>query len=196
MPILKNSSEIKEAAGIFGELVELSAVVARKELRPMTFGAARSSFRPETRPSPRHRTISRPENLRPPEPPGPESKFRGDRLESVLFAMCKRGGFSGSVIVDSNGFPVAVYNSPVADELAAAFTMILGEAMEKGANLLKQTDANHMSIDINYLEKAVVRRFPINDAPYYLMAICPQDVDERSEIELSIEQVILILKKK
>ncbi len=174
MAILKNSSEIGEAAGIFGELVERSAVVAGQAVRRTTFGTARSSFRAENRPSPKPKTISRSKHPRPPEPPGADSKFRGDRLESVLFAMCKRGGFSGSVIVDSNGLPLAVYNSPVAEELAAAFAMILGEAMEKGANLLKQIDANHMSVDINYLEKAVVRKFAINDAPYYLMPYAPR----------------------
>ena len=61
---------------------------------------------------------------------------------------------------------------------------------------MNQADASNISVDINYLEKAVVRKFPINEATYYLMTICPQEMDERSEIELSIEQVISILKKK
>ena len=195
MAILKDSSEIREAADIFGELVDGSAVVAGKKPSAKPVGA-RGAFVAQGRRTATPKTKPRTPGVRPPEAPRTDSKFRGDKLENVLFAMCRRGGFSGAVIVDSDGLPLAVYNSPVAEELAAAFTMILGEALEKGANLLNQADASNISVDINYLEKAVVRKFPISEATYYLMTICPQDMDERSEIELSIEQVVSILKKK
>ncbi len=135
-------------------------------------------------------------------PPPPEIEtddseliYRGDRLENALFAMCKRGGFQGSVLVDSNGLPLAVYNSPVEEESMAAVTTILGSALGKAGRLLEQTDAGSISMDINYVDKAVIRRFAVNDLPYFLMVVCPQEVDERSEVELSIESLTSILKK-
>lgn len=119
--------------------------------------------------------------------------FRGDRIEKTLQVMCKRGDFTGAVIADFSGLPIAAYNSPVGTNALAAFTSVLGTALEKAAHLLDQHEADNISMDINYIDKIVLRRFNIEGLQYYLMVICPQNVDERSEIELSIEQIISIL---
>lgn len=119
--------------------------------------------------------------------------FRGDRLEKALQVMCKRGDFTGAVIADFSGLPIAVYNSPVGTNALAAFTSVLGTALEKAARLLDQHEADNISMDINYADKVVLRRFNVEGLQYYLMVICPQNVDERSEIELSLEQIISIL---
>ena len=114
-------------------------------------------------------------------------------LERALQGMCKRGGFQGAVIADFDGLPIAVYNSPVNDEILAAYSTVLGESLEKATIFLNQPDANNISIDINILDKIVLRKFVLNDLSYYIMVIARQDIDERAEVELLINQVIKIL---
>ncbi len=187
----KVSSEIQEASKIFDELIAQSAVIAPAPDARKRPGRALQKTLPKA-----------PSRKRPPvadtaviEIEDSDQMYRGDRLENTLFAMCKRGGFVGSVLVDSGGLPLAVYNSPVEEQTIAAYTMVLGDALEKAGKILEQSDANTISMDINYIDKAVIRRFLINELPYFLMVICPQEVDERAEVELSIDKITSILKK-
>jgi hypothetical protein len=122
--------------------------------------------------------------------------FRGDQLESILYGMCKRGGFSCAVVANQQGLPLGVYNSPVDVEILAAFTTVLGEAISKASRFLDQHEANNISLDINYADKAVVRQFTLAENPYFIMIICPQNVDERSEVELSLDQIVTLLQKR
>jgi len=122
--------------------------------------------------------------------------YRGDQLEQVIHNMCKRGHFSGAVVTDDTGLPFAVVNPPVSMEAVSAFTVVLGGALERAGSLLGHHGAEYLSMDINYEEKIILRRFLINDASYFLLAICPQEADERSEIEISIDQIVSILSKK
>ena len=55
---------------------------------------------------------------------GPPVVYREEQLENILVTMCKRGGFNGAVIADHNGLPLAAYNSPVDDDIIAAFTSV------------------------------------------------------------------------
>lgn len=119
--------------------------------------------------------------------------YRGDRLQHVIGDMCQRSGFIGAVIADSDGLPLAVVNPPVSEDALAAFTTVLGEALNRAGTLLGQHGAEYLSIDINYEEKIVLRRFMVHEVITYLLVICPQEVDERSEIELSIDQISSIL---
>lgn len=116
-------------------------------------------------------------------------------LERSLSGMCKRGGFHGAVIADLDGLPIAVFNSPVNEEILAAYTTILGESLEKAASFLNQPDANNISIDINILDKMVLRKFTPDKISYYLMIISPQNIDGRAEVELVINQISQILQK-
>ncbi len=128
------------------------------------------------------------------EPPeASESLYRGDQLESCLHALCNRGGLSGAMIADDNGFAVAAYNSPVESEVFAALASVLGQTIDKAVFFLGQQDANNISLDVNYADKVVVRKFTVADSPFYLIIVCPQHIDERSEVELSIEQIKSIL---
>jgi hypothetical protein len=114
-------------------------------------------------------------------------------LEEALVSMCKRGEFSGSVLADNNGLPLAVYNSPVKAEVLAAFTSVLGKSLSETSRLLDQPNANNISMDINYMDKIMLRKFLVEEKPYFLMVISPQHVDERSELELSINHISSIL---
>lgn len=186
MKTLTDSSEIREAVEMFDEFIEQSVVIAPPGPADISDFSTRPHLSPGSEPL-SSVTIGM-------EIPPLEEINREERLESTLFSMCKRGGFNSAVVADSKGLPLAVCNSPVGDNTIAAFTSVLGDVLEKTAGLLKQNDANIVSIDINYTDKAVLRRFFISDTPHFLMIICPQEADERSEVELSIDQIKSILK--
>lgn len=123
----------------------------------------------------------------------PQFAYRGDKLQYILSSLCKRGGFIGAVVADHKGLPLADFNSPVGGDILAAFTSVLGNALERGAMLLGESGADIISMDINYTDKVVLRRFAVRGEPYFLMGVCAQPVEERTELELSIEQLIAVL---
>lgn len=125
-----------------------------------------------------------------------DQSFRGDLLENVLYGMCQRGGFQGAAVADEQGLALAIYNSPVEGDVLAAFTTVLGEAIGKAGRFLEEHDANNISLDINFTDKAVVRQFVVGERTFFILVICGQEIDERSEIELSIEQITAILEKR
>lgn len=122
-----------------------------------------------------------------------EPKNKKNPLENVLIEMCRRGGFHGAVIADINGLPLAVYNSPVNGDILAAYTSVLGESLEKASEFINMSDANNISMDINVLDKIVLRRFYLSRISYYLMIIAPQTIDERSEIEILLTKIPQVL---
>ena len=107
--------------------------------------------------------------------------------------MCQRGGFVGAAVSDVFGLPLVVHNSPVADDLIAAFTSVLGDALEKAGRFLGQHEADYISMDINYEDKVAVRRFSAGGVKLFLLILCGQQIDERSEAEVSIVELVDIL---
>ena len=178
MKKLWDSSEIQEAALLFDDLLKepIEAVPAV----PVVPAAAPKA----------------PAIIPIPEKEKGQRVYRGDRLEDTLVSMCKRGHFHGSVLADDSGLPLAIYNSPVQGEILAAFTSVLGKSLSESSRLLDQPNANNISMDINYMDKIVLRKFVVNEKPYYIMIISPQQVDERSELELSINLVSTILSER
>jgi hypothetical protein len=200
MSKLTDSSELLEALDLFRNLLA--------EQRPEPVGQDLDGTRSVTRAALRVADVGLESSSMgrwiPPESPAPrqsspgliqevEGEFRGDRLENVLIAMCRRGGFSGAVVSDETGLPLAVFNSPVDPDRIAAFTSILGDALVKAGQFLGQHGAEYISMDINYEDKVVVRRFFFGDLEMYLMVLCAQSMDERAEVEMSIEQIVTIL---
>lgn len=122
-----------------------------------------------------------------------ESGHKEERLENALQILCQRGGFSSAIIADDQGLALADYNSPVNTEVLAAFATVLGSAIAQASHFLDQHEANNISMDINYADKAVVRKFTVRAQSFYLFIICPQDVDERNEVELSMETIMNLL---
>jgi len=166
MRTLWDSSEIKEAAALFNE------ILARSGTHPVS----------------------------PAGPPGGEkvweSVYRGGQLEEELVSLCTRGKFSSAVLADIHGLPLAVHNGPAAVEVLAASASVLGESLEKTTRLLNRPQIDNISVDIDYIDKIVLRKFFIDKEPYFLMIIGPQHVDERAEVELSISYISTILKKR
>jgi hypothetical protein len=191
---LMDYSEIQEAArllSLLGPGVSAAPVPARPAALPVP------NLEPVPAPAP---APVQPSILAPASAPLPPivtatiaSPFRGDRLDHLLAKMCKRGGFSGAVVADYLGFPLGVYNSPVSPENLAAFTCLLGSAIEQAGNVLGRTSVDHLSIDIGLEERAVLRRFTQDSLPYYLLVICSTTIDERNEMDLSLSQIVSLL---
>lgn len=181
MTLILDSSEICAAIKLAAELIPADNEVAAADIDDKELSAVQESVPPQ------QRTTASTDEI------NVDSKYRGDRLEQVIENMCQRSGFIGAIIADSQGLPLAIVNPPVSEEAIAAFTSVLGDALKRAGSLLGQHGAEYLAMDINYQDKIVLRQFQIEATSYSLMVICPQEVDERSEIELSIEQVVAIL---
>jgi len=173
-------SELTEAASLLAELMPVSS-----ERTTLVDLSKKTSIRPNPVDTPAKQLSSPSTSLIP--------TLRSDRLEDLLRAMCLRGGFIGAVIADQDGLPLAEYESPVEPDKIAAFTTVLGESLARAEDFLNETGANNISMDINYTDKVVLRRFYEKGLSYHLLVICPQNIDERSEMELSQEQFISLI---
>ncbi len=112
-----------------------------------------------------------------------------DRLQQELELICRRSGFSGAVVTDDLGLPFAAVNPPVSTEDLSAFCSVLGQALDKAGAVIGHSGAEFLCLDIDYEQKVVLRRFAVGKESCLLMVTCQQDVDERSEIEISIARL-------
>lgn len=198
------SSELSRSAALFASLaragkLRVGRTAVQAPLPPATRPAPVPTVpplepadrEPSRQPPPLRETAA----LRDPTPPRERPSrpasgaYRSDQMGDILRNMCKRGGFSGAVVADRGGLPVADFNSPVELDVMAALGSVLGGSLEQAADLLQRPEANNLSVDINYVDKIVLRTFRFENLPYHLLVICPQAIDERSEVELSIEQI-------
>ncbi len=124
-----------------------------------------------------------------------DAEFTGDKLEKLLENLCLQSGFSSAVIADGKGLPIGGFNTPVSIDILAAFSSVLGDVIDKVPYFLTQYEAGNISIDINYIDKAVVQKFLIEEESFYLLIICSQDMDERAYIELFSDQITKILQR-
>ncbi len=176
-------SELSEAARLIGDL--LSAPGREPEAEPAAdpqgahLGAA-PTRQSHPLPSPEEEALS-------------VSPFRGDRLEALLEGLCRRAGFMGAVVADESGLPLAATETPVDPNRVAAFSAVLGQALDKAESLLGGHLADNVSVDFNYTDKLVLRHFTMDTTSLFLAVICPQEVDERGEIELTMEQIAVLL---
>lgn len=124
-----------------------------------------------------------------------DSEFVGDRLEKLLSNLCRQSGFRSAVVADDQGLPIGGFNTPIMVDQLAAFSSVLGTVIDKVPYFFDQTDANNISVDISYMDKAVVRKFMIRETPFFLLIICSQDIDERAYIELFSDQITSLLER-
>jgi len=187
MTLILDSSEIHEAVALASELtatLNLSTLIHEKKV-----GGDKT---PIVATKTIHKHIAAQNNEIDPS----KLEYRDDQLEQVIKNMCQRSHFKGAIVIDDTGLPFAAVNPPVSIEALSALAVILGASLERADSLLNLQGAEYLSIDINYEEKIILRRFLINDAPYFILAVCPQEIDERSEIEISIDQIVSILNTK
>lgn len=151
---LRDSSEVKEAASLLGELL----------LQTAAEDAARTGF-------------------------------RGERIQRELRQLCTRAGFEAASLCDQHGLPLAVHNMSIAEETIAALATVLGSSLARAGDIANWPNVASLSIDVDYQDKLVLRRFVVDEVPYYLLVQCSQETDERSDLELSIEQIAAIITK-
>jgi hypothetical protein len=151
---LRDSSEVKEAASLLGELLQQTAAE----------DAARTGF-------------------------------RGERIQRELRQLCARAGFEAACLCDQHGLPLAIHDMPIAEETIAALATVLGGALARTCDIADWPNAASLSIDIDYQDKLVLRTFIVDEIPYYLLVQCSQETDERSDLELSVEQIAAIITK-
>lgn len=185
MKTLKDSSEIHEAARLFHELSKPASLSPVLQLAPddegdASFGATPSHWL-------RMSTII-----------GDDSyvagkKPKGKKLEENLVAMCERGKFIGAVVAEESRLPCAVFHSPLSHLAVAGLFKVLSETLPQAMALLKESGTTCVSTRLSESDKAVARRFTVNDVPFYLMVFCPKETDERIEVESSISNIISIL---
>ena len=115
------------------------------------------------------------------------------RLEGSLMELCERGGFIGAVVAEHSEFPVAVFRSTPGHLAIAALFSAYSNMLPYAMPILKSRKISGLSVAVSQWDKAVVRRFDVNDTPHYLMVFCSKQTDERVEVESSISQIISIL---
>ena len=97
-----------------------------------------------------------------------------DFYTGLLRDLCEQSDYHGAVLADEMGFPLAAYNCPINTEALAAFTSVLGDALEKAESILEQEDANNISLEINETDKVALRRFNALNTTYFLLVVCPR----------------------
>ena len=124
-----------------------------------------------------------------------DSDYVGDKLENLLSSLCQQSRFQSAVVADEQGLPIGGYNTPVVVDELAAFSSVLGSVIDKVPYFFEQYAAGNVSVDINYTDKAVVRKFLIGEVAFFLLIICSQDIDERAYIELFSDQISSLLER-
>ena len=186
MTTLKDSSEIHEAARLFHELskpVSQSPVLmlAPDEESQEDSGGSSVWLKMAS-------VVETGEGLH-----GGGRRQKGARLEESMIEMCERGGFIGAVVAELTEFPVAVFRSGPGHQAVAALFSAYGKMLPYAMSTLKTRKVSGVSVAVSLWDKAVVRRFDINDIPHYLMVFCSKKTDERVEVESSISLIISTL---
>lgn len=120
---------------------------------------------------------------------GAAEKFHGTKLDAIISAMCEKNHFHGAVVADEMGFPLADYQSPIPPDALAAFTSVLGDTLQKAGSILELTYANNVSMDINENDKLLLRKFDVLNSTYYLLTVCPREVEPLGEMEAAVAAI-------
>ena len=118
-----------------------------------------------------------------------KTPIQGDRVTAILRELCGNCGCLGAVVADEMGLPLAEHQSPFGVDALATYGSILGEALNGADNILKMSEANNIVMDLNDDEKLVMRRFPIMDNNYFLLAVCPREAEVLGELEYATDRI-------
>ena len=121
------------------------------------------------------------------------SSSRADQLTTLLADMAARAGFDQVVLSDDTGLPLAAYGSEGGETVLSALAAVLGDALSRVGNYLETEKGESITVDVGYADKLVLRRFDFAAGTFYVIVLCGQDIDERSELELSVDSIRQIL---
>jgi len=119
-----------------------------------------------------------------------DEEDKKDLYTDLLRELCEKSDYYGAVIADEMGFPLTDYNCPLGTDSLAAFTSVLGDALEKAESILDQEDANNITLDINESDKIALRRFQALNSTYFLLVVCPQAAVFPGMVELTIADIV------
>ena len=122
-----------------------------------------------------------------------KAPIQGDKITAILRDLCNNSGCLGAVVADEMGLPLAEHQSPFGVDSLATYASMLGEAMAGADNILKMSEANNLVMDINEDEKLVLRRFPIMDSQYFLLAVCHQEAEVLGEMGYATDRIAVEL---
>lgn len=120
---------------------------------------------------------------------GDDARRIDDFYTGLLRDLCEQSDYHGAVLADEMGFPLAAYNCPINTEALAAFTSVLGDALEKAESILEQEEANNISLEINGTDKVALRRFYALNSTYFLLVVCPQGAAFPGLVEPAITEI-------
>lgn len=118
-----------------------------------------------------------------------KAPIKGDRVSEILRDLCTTSGCRGAVVADEMGLPLAEHQSPFGVDALATYGSILGETLAGADSILKMPEANNVVMDLNEDDKLVLRRFTIMDSYYFLLAVCPQDVEILGEMGYAADRI-------
>lgn len=121
--------------------------------------------------------------------------YRSDKLSVLLADMASRAGFDQVVLSDGSGLPLAAWGAESEGMVLSALAAVLGEALARVGDFLEAEKGESISVDVGYTDKLVLRRFDFASGTFYIMVLCGQDIDERSELELSVDEIRRILEQ-
>jgi hypothetical protein len=213
--MLSDSSEIQEAVRLFREMAvpDAPSAAGAVTVAPLSLAWPTPSVSPlpgsvvsnlpgsrlaapaSAPASPPPAVHAPPGKVAPPALPDSPDLPRAERLERLLTNLCRRADLAVAVAADETGLPLAIHGSTVPAESLAAFTSVLGEALRKAARFLGRSGADYISMDVDYENKIALKSFRLDGRLFSLLVVCSQTVDERSELELSIQQLVTVLSR-
>ncbi|MDH3346662.1 MAG: ParA family protein [Desulfobulbaceae bacterium] len=116
-------------------------------------------------------------------------QLHGTKLDTIISGMCERNNFHGAVVADEMGFPLVDYKSPISSDALAAFTSVLEDTLQKAGSILELPEANNISMDINENDKLLLRKFEVLNSTYYLLTLCPLEVEPLGEMEVAVAAI-------
>ncbi|OGR02337.1 MAG: hypothetical protein A2511_17390 [Deltaproteobacteria bacterium RIFOXYD12_FULL_50_9] len=111
-------------------------------------------------------------------------------LEEILADLCRKGGFSGALIADEMGLPLATGNLLQDADALSAFATILGESLKQADTILDCKGAVTVSLEVNQVEKIILRKFQTHDSLYYLMVFAPRQAEPSALLNEVVAAII------
>ncbi len=115
--------------------------------------------------------------------------FKEDHLLNILKEITHLGGFTGAVLTDAQGLPLAIFQCPFSHDAVAAIVALMSHPLEKVASILSVHEINQVAMDMGYTDQLVLRKFKIKHHCFYFMIICSQSQNPRDEMELYSQQL-------
>lgn len=114
-------------------------------------------------------------------------------LEDILADLCRRGGFSGAMIADDMGLPVAVSHLRQNQDALAALATVMGESLKQADAILDLKEAETLSLWMSKDEKIILRSFTAQESKLYLLVFAPTNAEPASLLNKAVSIITAAL---